>query len=113
MNQPSGPFDMLKDVVGESEIPAPGHITSVWDIAAAIANFMTLMAAGLAIAGLAYAFVQYATSQGDPKAVDRAQKAVTGSVVAFVVTFLLWSIRRIIIGTLTQEGVYIGNDPGI
>jgi len=106
MNQPSGPFDMLKDVVGESEIPAPGHITSVWDIAAAIANFMTLMAAGLAI-------VQYATSQGDPKAVDRAQKAVTGSVVAFVVTFLLWSIRRIIIGTLTQEGVYIGNDPGI
>ena len=57
-------------------------------VATAIANVLIAAAFSISFITLAYAFIQFMTSQGDPKSIEKAQHAALYSASAFGVTLL-------------------------
>jgi hypothetical protein len=89
-------FDFVESVVNDAvvnEDEKVGHITTVSDILAGVANFMMAVSFSLSIIGFGYAMIQFIMSSGDPKAIDKATKAAIWSLVTGIVTMMLWGIR--------------------
>ena len=65
-------------------------------VATFIANLLIAVAFSVSFIALAYAFIQFLTSQGDPKAIEKAQHAALYSAAALGVSLLAVAIRSIV-----------------
>lgn len=80
--------------------------SDISSMAIAVANFLIIMAFGVSFVMLAYALIQFSTSTGDPKKMEKPQKALTWSIIGMVVSLALFSVKNLILRLL-------GLDPGI
>ncbi len=69
------------------------------------ANIAIIISAGLATVSLAYSFVMYVTSAGDPKAAQKASRALTWGIIALIVTMVAWGIKTILFKLLNIKGL--------
>lgn len=76
------------------------------ELAIVFANVFLIIGAGLSTIGLAYSFVLYLTSGGDPKAVQRAQRALFWSLVAMLVSAIAWGVKAVLFTMLDVKDVY-------
>ncbi len=86
-------FNLLKNAVNYDNTVTKPNIQGIGDILAIIIN--VLIGAGFAISliALAYAFIQYTMSMGDPKKTEQAYHAVLWGVTSAFVTLLALAIK--------------------
>ncbi len=83
-------LDLLKQsiVSVDHDYSNVGGVASISDMFAIIINVLLGVTFAISLVGIAYAFVQYIVSMGDKDAIKNAQKALTWSVIAMLVSFL-------------------------
>ncbi|GIW69301.1 MAG: hypothetical protein KatS3mg101_0048 [Patescibacteria group bacterium] len=95
------PFEWLNNTVeGVGGVLEPATNMSIVGAATRIANIAIILSFGLATISLAYAFVLYVYSRGDPKAVHRASQALLWAVIALIVSIAAWGIKTLFFGLL-------------
>jgi hypothetical protein len=82
-----------------------GKFTTVQSMVMVVANTAIIIAMGVTIVTLAYAFIQFITSSGDEKLLDKAQKSVMWSVIGFVVAFIAFALKNILMRTIGVQGI--------
>ncbi len=96
--------DILSNVLNESNIeaPGPGGAGIAWLISTAV-NVVTAIAFGVSFVMLAYSFILFITSTGDPKRVEKPKNAVTWSIVGLILSLALQGIKAVILSTLGYD----------
>ncbi len=98
-------FNLLNDSIAKSniEVDNPGLGSGIgWIISTAV-NVVTIIAFGVSFVMLAYAFVQFITSTGDPKRLAVPKSAITWSIVGLLLATLLQGIKLLILKTLGYD----------
>ncbi|OGC39071.1 hypothetical protein A3K42_00685 [candidate division WWE3 bacterium RBG_13_37_7] len=96
----SSPLDILNSVQGQTGAPESAGFTGIGQGLAIAFNVVMGIGIGIGFASLAYAFILYILSQGDPKAVQRAFNAVTWSIIAICVTIGSWLAKNLALNAL-------------
>jgi uncharacterized membrane protein len=87
-------FDILSDIIGNSNSnDAPTNVSTFEMVLGMVVNFFLAVGSSLFLVGLSVSLVQFITSAGDPKAIDKAKNAITWTVVAGIVTILSIAIK--------------------
>jgi len=105
-------FDTLNQVINSVD-PAAKEGPAITGAEAAlvmVANFFVAVSFSLFLVGLAVGFIQYIISQGDPKAITKAQQAVTWAVVSGFVSIALFAIRTVIMNSIGATDSALVND---
>jgi len=91
-------FDLLNTILGktDSNYTKVGSIDSVSGMFAVAINVLIGVTFAISLVGIAYAFVQHIISMGDKDALKTAQKALTWSVIAMVLSLIAVALKRII-----------------
>ena len=100
-------FEVLDKILTESNIEDPvkvtGGVTRIgWMISVGV-NVVTYIAFGVSFVMLAYAFIQFIISTGDPKKLAVPKSAVTWSIMGLILALALQGIKAIILSTLGYE----------
>lgn len=97
-------FDILNGSLEMSGIDSPvNDVGSMINIAV---NVVSVIAFGVSLVMLAYAFVQYIISTGDPKRLVNPKNALTWSILGLILSLSLFTIKQLILGLL---GLNSGN----
>lgn len=98
-------LDMLGNVINEGSLQEfnVGYST-LGQILMFVANFGLIVGFFLAIVGIAAAFVLYIVSQGDPKAIQRAQTALLYSGIAAFVSLMGFVLKNVVVNTAAGQG---------
>lgn len=90
-------LDQLRTVLnGVQSRSAPAG--TLVDLLRILANTAVAIALITSLAALAFAFFQFVTSMGDPKAIDRAKTSLTWAIISFLVAALAFALARIFLG---------------
>ena len=101
------PFEWLRSAVSSVPIAVETNRgTDLTGLAVMFANIAVIIGAGVSLIGLAYSFIIYITSGGDPKTVQRAQRSVTWSVIGLLVSLAAWGIKTILFGLLNVKDLF-------
>lgn len=97
-------FNILNAVLIESNIedPAVAGDRIAWIISRAV-NVVTVIAFGVSFVMLAYSFILFITSTGDPKRVEKPKNAITWSIVGLILALALQGIKAVILSTLGYD----------
>lgn len=99
-------WDLYNNSIRESEIPELGF--NIRDLFTVAVNVVTVIGFGVSFIMLAYSFIQFITSTGDSKRTEKAQKAVTWSVIGMILIALLQGIKYLIKHFLgVEEGSFL------
>ena len=92
-------FDLLGQVMNSfvSGDRAVKQFSSIQGVVIAIANVFIIIAVGLSVVSMAFSFIQFVTSTGDPKLVEKAEQSILWAVIGFVVAFAAYAIKEIIV----------------
>lgn len=102
-------FNILNEVIDNSGIanPVPSGSAIVWVVTRAV-NIVSFIAFGVSFVMLAFSFVQFTISTGDPKKVEKPKSALTWSIIGLVLALALQAIKSILIDILGyDEGVFL------
>ena len=81
--------------------------SDVGSMAIAVANLLIILAFGVSFVMLAYALIQFSTSTGDPKRMEKPQNALVWSVIGMVVSLALFGIKNLILRLLgLDSGIF-------
>lgn len=109
-------FTDLKNVLGQNAITDNERLTQFDDLTTIISvliNFFIAVGFSLSMIGIAYAFIQFIMSKGDPKVQKVARDALTFSIVAMLISLLIVGIKVAVFSAAgVVSGNIIGNDPG-
>ncbi len=81
------------------------HIGTVGNVVVIAANFFVIIALGISTATLAFSFIQFITSTGDKKMVEKAQKSLQWSVIGIFVSLVIFSFKTFLLKFLGVSGV--------
>lgn len=73
-----------------------------WVLSTAVGT-VSIIAFGASFVMLAYSFILFITSTGDPKAIEKPQSAVVWSIIGLVLATLLRGIKVILLNTLGYD----------
>ena len=73
-----------------------------WMISTAV-DTISIIAFWVSFVMLAYSFILFITSTGDPKRIEKPKSAITWSVLGLILAVLLQSIKAIILTTLGYD----------
>lgn len=106
-------FTILRNVIdGATEsAQGPPGLNSVSGGAAIIINVLIGVTFSMSIIGIAYAFIEYIMSQGDPKRIAKAWNSLLWSVIAAMVTVAAIAIKNVLIHTFNVQSGDIQNGP--
>ncbi len=94
------PFDNLQLVIGNSGIggvsPFIGDSYSLYSVIYLGVNVVIVLAIGISLIAIAYSFLKFIMSQGDPKAVQEAKTSLTWAVIAFLIGVFTFTIKTIV-----------------
>jgi hypothetical protein len=110
-------FTDLNNVLSQPVITENEKLTrfdSLSSIVSIIVNFFIATGFSLSLIGIAYAFVQFIMSQGDPKVEKVARDALTFSIVAMFISLLAVALKTILFRAagVTSENL-LNDSPGI
>lgn len=98
-------FDMFNNIM--NFVPDdPARFSGVESFVYLIANVFIVIAIGLSIVALAIGFLQMATSSGDPKNAERAQRTLTWGVVGLVVSLFAYVLKLVLLNMAGVSGLY-------
>ncbi|NMB91719.1 hypothetical protein GYA37_02640 [candidate division WWE3 bacterium] len=69
------------------------------------ANVAIIIAVGITVVTLAFAFVQFAMSRGDEKLLKKAQSSATWSVIGLVVVLIAFALKDILVKLIGANGI--------
>lgn len=97
-------FNLLNKTITNSGIVEPGFTGSRigWVISTAFST-ASVIAFGVSFVMLAYAFIQFITSTGDPKRMEKPKSAITWSILGLILATLLQGIKDILLRTLGYD----------
>lgn len=99
------PFKWLQDAIKDTPVAVNTNSgTDLGGLATMFANVAIIIGMGVSLVGLAYSFVIFTTSGGDPKSVERGKRAATWSVIGLLVSGAAWGIKTIFFGLMGAEG---------
>jgi len=81
------------------------HLYTVPQFINLVANIVVLIGVGLSIVSLAMSFVQFITSTGDPKLVEKAEAGILWSGIAFFVCLAAFTLKRILLNFMGIKGI--------
>lgn len=95
-------FDILDESLGffgdrKTEYADVGSLVNT------VANVFIVMAFGVSFIMFAYAIIQYITSTGDPKKLEKPQKALFWSFVGMIGSLAVFGIKSLIINLLDLD----------
>jgi hypothetical protein len=96
-------FNELNKVYSNSTFQAPSGLGTFEGLAAFVANLLVTVAGSVAFITLAYAFVQFSLSQGDPKSFEKAQHAALYSGIAILIAALTYGIKSAVFRAVGAE----------
>lgn len=73
-----------------------------------LANTFIIVAVGLSVAALAFGFVQMATSSGDPKNAERAQRAILWGALGIFIALIAYVLKNVLINAagISSTAIY-------
>jgi len=99
-------WNIYENSIKDSGIPDPGFEFS--ELLTVAVNLVTVIGFGISFIMLAYSFIQFVVSTGDPKRTQKAQQAMMWSIIGMLVISLLQGIKYLIKDFLgVQEGPYL------
>ena len=109
-------FDDLENAINRAVTdPAERAVqfTDIYSIASLVVNIFIAGAFSISTIGLAYAFIQFMMSHGDPKAVEKARNAAFWSALGIMLALLAVAIKNVVFRGFgaTANGL-INEDPG-
>ncbi|AHB40625.1 TPA: hypothetical protein DHW62_02445 [candidate division WWE3 bacterium] len=101
------PFEWLESAVSSVPIAVETNKgTNLTGLAVMFANVAVIIGFGVSLIGLAYSFIIYITSGGDPKSVQRAQRSATWSILGLLVSLAAWGIKTVLLNLLNVTDIY-------
>jgi hypothetical protein len=100
----AAPFDMLKSIM--TPFSDPGY-EGPRPFLVLLANFFILVAAGLSVAALAFGFVLYATSSGDIKNTEKAQRAVLWGAIGIAISLAAFALEYVLTNATGVTGLFL------
>ena len=85
--------------------PQGGQYTEVQSFVGLVASTFVVIATGISIAMLAFGFLQMATSSGDPKNAERAQRAILWGAAGILISLLAYVLKRVLLNAAGVSGV--------
>jgi len=73
-----------------------GAFSSVMSLVHALANIFIVVALGLSFISIAFSFIQFITSTGDPKMVEKAERGLLWGGIGFILSLLAFSLLNIL-----------------
>lgn len=109
-------FRDLSNIISQPVITENERLTrytSLSSIIAIVVNFIIGVGFSLSMIGIAYAFIQFIMSQGDPKVQKVARDALAFSIIAMMISLMTVAIKTVVFRAAgVSSGNIIGNDPG-
>jgi len=99
----AGAFDKYYNIMNFA--PQGGQYTEVQSFVYLVANAFVVIAVGISVAMLAFGFLQIATSSGDPKSVEKAQRALLWGAVGLLVSLLAFVLKTVLLNAAGVSGV--------
>lgn len=97
-------YHYLQGVMGGTA-GAGSNISSVAGFVTILANLFIIIAAGVSFISLTLSLIQYITSTGDVKAVEKAQRGVLWGLIGLVVSILAFTIKNVIVSSAGITGL--------
>lgn len=94
--------ETMNAVVGSNKVSA---LSSVESFVTLLANVFIVVAFGLSIASIAFSFVQFITSTGDPKMVEKAQRGALWGVIGVILSILAYTLKNILVSSAGITGL--------
>ena len=91
----AGAFDKYFNIM--TFAPQGGQYTEVQSFVGLVANTFVVIAIGISIAMLAFGFLQMATSSGDPKNTERAQRTLLWGAVGMLISLLAYVLKIVLL----------------
>jgi len=100
-------FEALEKTVGgfAPGDRAVGRFTSAQSMIVVAANVAIIIAMGVSIITLAYSFIQFVTSTGDEKLLEKAQRSVMWSVLGFILALVAFALKNILMKAIGISGI--------
>jgi hypothetical protein len=95
--------EMFKTIEFVGEV---GELSTVGKIVNGAASVFVVIAFGLSIVSLTVAFVQYTTSMGDPKNIEKAHKSFLWAGIGAFVSLLAFVIKTVLLKYVGVGGMY-------
>lgn len=100
-------FELFNKTIANSGVKDPwdegsGSTRIAWVLSTVIGT-VSIIAFGVSFVMLAYSFIMFITSTGDPKAIEKPKSAVVWSIIGLVLATLLRSIKVILLKTLGYD----------
>ncbi len=86
--------------------PQGGQYTEVQSFVYLVANAFVVIAVGISVAMLAFGFLQMATSSGDPKNAERAQRAILWGAVGILVSLFAYALKLVLLNAAGVSDLY-------
>ena len=99
MEDTPNPKRFLDNIYNATNAPDVGHIT-LRGLLIGVVNLMIGVGVSIAIIAIAYAFLQYTTSAGDPDKISKAGRALIWAVIAAFVSLAAVAIKTGFFGAL-------------
>lgn len=96
-------FTELQSVM--NRLPGGGGPGSASGAVMMLANFFVVAAFGLAFVSIAFGFIQFAVSQGDKDATDKAKTTLTWGAIGMLVALIAYTAKRVLLTTTGLDQV--------
>jgi len=101
----AGAFDQLNSIMNSFAPDNPARFTGVGSFVSLLANVFIVIAVGLSIVALAFGFIQMATSTGDIKNAERAQRTLLWGAIGIVISLLAYALKTVLFNAAGISGV--------
>lgn len=102
----------ILDYLPDDPTGVEGRFSSLDAFVGVVLNVFLGTAGAVCVIAIILSGIKFITSGGDPKAADGARRALTYSVVAFLLAMGAFTLKSIILGALGAKGSFEGGIPG-
>lgn len=98
-------FDIFNKIITDTHINQADEYVGVSSFINILAKFFVTCGVGLSVVAIAYGSVQMATSSGDIKNAEKAQRAILWGAVGLLVSILAFVLVKVLLNTAGVSGV--------
>ena len=93
---------IMRGVTGGNAVPG---LSTPLMAATVVANVFVIIAVGMSLVSMAYSFIQFAVSQGDKDALDRAKTTLVWGGIGMFLALAAYTIKNVIVGAADLESI--------
>lgn len=99
-------FNLLNDSLNSLTDNTDSRWNDIPSILGVAVNIFVIVAFGVSFITLAYSLVQFVTSTGDPKRLEKPRSALTWSLVGMLLSAVVFTLRGVIFKLLGVDETY-------